>query len=461
MINHVDLLVVGAGPAGLSAAVAARSCGLDVTVVDEQAHMGGQIFRNLHLPSGTDVLDAHDRVLGEKLFEDFAKSGANFFAQTTVWGHKGNEVFCQYKGKAQRISASKILFAVGGMERPVPFKGWTLPGVMTAGAAEVLLRSGMPLCGPKEPVVLAGNGPLLLSLAEHLIDAKIPIAAWLDTGNMKHKLRSIIHMGMVYKDMPYFVRGMKMALKILKSATPIVPMVTHMEALGSGALERVCYEKKGVWHEIVASRLIRHENVIPRIQIAGGLELDMAWDKVQRYWYPCTDSVGRTSQNHVYMAGDGAFVYGGEAAMAQGAFTGVGVAQDLGVIPTCEAKKRALPYGQKVRTLRQARGYLRHVFAPNAQIFSVPDETIICRCESVSASCIRQAVAEGYTTPDEVKRFTRCGMGPCQGRMCGSALAEILAQELGRNIESLPLLRTRQPFAPVSLEEYCLLHASE
>ncbi len=461
MTNHVDALIIGSGPAGLAAAVAARSCGLDVLVLDEQAYMGGQLFRNQHLESGRAALDAHDRHLGSELLTAFEKSGAQYMPQSTVWGLEGNTVFYQHQGHAQKVSTSKILFAVGGMERPVPFEGWTLPGVMTAGAAEILLRSGMPLAAPREPVVLAGNGPLLLSLAVHLIENKIPIAAWLDTGRFAHKLQSIIHMGTLYKDIPYFTRGMKMALKILTQKIPIIPHVTQMQALGGNHVERVCYEKKGQWHEIITTRLLRHENVIPRIQIASALGINLAWEHTQRYWYPQVDALGRTSQDHIYMAGDGAFVYGGEAAMAQGSLVGLSMAMDLGVIAPQEAQKKMAQATQTFQTLCQARKYLRTVFAPNPQIYEVSDETIVCRCESVKAKDIRAAIQEGYTTPDEVKRFTRCGMGPCQGRMCGSALAEIMAKELGRPMENLPLLKNRQPFAPVSLGAYCQVCTSE
>ncbi len=455
MYKHVDALIVGAGPAGLAAAVEACSCGLDVVVLDEQPHAGGQLLRNQHLEAGRLALDAHDRQLGQELLHAFETSGAAFFAQTSVWGQHGDEIYCQHKGKAHTFTASQILFAVGGMERPVPFQGWTLPGVVGAGAAEVLLRSGVPVAAPKEAVLLAGNGPLLLSLAVHLIEKNIPIAAWLDTGRFADKLRSLVRMGSIYKDIPYLARGMKMALKVLQHKIPIVTHVDQIEAHGRGSLERVRYKQHGQWHEIATTKLVRHENIIPRVQIASALALDLAWEGTQRYWYPRTDISGRTHQKNILMAGDGAFVYGGEAALAQGRMAGIAMALDLGVISAAEAEKKRASSAQQFRKLCQARGYLRTLFAPNPHIYAVPDETIVCRCECVTAKDIRLAVREGYSTPDEVKRMTRCGMGPCQGRMCGQALAEIMAQELGCAVETLPLVRNRQPFTPVTLVDYC------
>ncbi len=461
-MDHLDLLIIGAGPAGLAAACSARACGLDVGLVDEQGTLGGQIFRNTHLPYIDHILDAHDKGLATKLIEEFKASGTKYFPETTAWGmeaklHK-NEVFCRKDGKSHTITASKVIFAVGGMERPVPFKGWTLPGVMTAGAAEVLMRSGAPLIGSKDGVVLAGNGPLLLSLAIHLLDQNIPILAWLDTGRFGNKLKSLAHMGSAFKDMPYLKKGMGMAMRILKSKLPLIQGVGQIEALGENAVNSVRYEKNGTWHEIKTACLIRHENIIPRNHTAISLDLKMAWDDVQRYWYPTTDIAGRTSLNDVFMAGDCAMVNGGEASIEKGALAGIAAAEDLGVIPKEDAQRRSRSYLENLNRLLKARNYLRHVFAPVPSVYHVADDVVVCRCEGVTAKDIRQAVKEGYSTPDEVKRFTRCGMGPCQARMCGNALAEIVAQAQGVSVQSVGFHRSRQPFAPVTLGEYCTLH---
>ena len=461
MINHLDLLIVGAGPAGLSAAVAARSCGLDVGIVDEQGAAGGQIFRNLHLSYGRELVDAHDRELGLNLLHSFHECGACFFAQTSVWGVDKNTVFCKNNGKTEKITATKILFTVGGMERPVPFKGWTLPGVMTAGAAEIILRSGGHINAAKEPVVLAGNGPLLLSLAMHLLDEGIPIAAWLDTGRFSHKLGSMMHMGSAFGDIPYLKKGMRMALRILKNRVPLIQGVKQIEAMGDISLDKIRYQKNNKWHELSTHTLIRHENIIPRIQVASALGVEMAWDSVQRYWYPKTDLYGRTNLNNIYMTGDGAFVHGGEASMGKGSLAGIAIANDIGVISADEAEVRCAKYLKEMQKTCKARNYLRYVFTPNTDVYHVPDETIICRCECVTAKEIRQAVREGFHSPDEVKRFTRCGMGPCQGRMCGNALAEIIAQEQGIAVDEVGMLKNRQPFSPVSLGDYCDLHAPQ
>lgn len=459
MADNIDLLVVGAGPAGLAAAVAARSCGLDVAVADEYATVGGQIFRNIHLPSITEVLDERTLKIGQELIAKFQESKVPFMPNTTVWGMEGNTVFCKSPDAVKKISASKILFATGGFERAVPFKGWTLPGVYTAGAAEMLFRSQGELPTGKEPVVLCGNGPLLMALAAHLIEHGIPIAAWLDTGKFASKLSASVHMGRIFQDMPYFKHGMHLALEIFKAKTPIVTGVTSVEAVGGECVEKVRYTKAGKQHEIKTSVLIRHEGIIPRLQVANALDMELEWDSVQRYWYPKTDKFGRTSVNNVYIAGDNAFVHGGESAIWKGYVCGYAIAEDLGVVPANEAKTKGAAYYDQMELLCKARDYLRYVFAPNPEVFNVPDDTVICRCECVTAGEIRKAVKEGYTNPGEVKIVTRTGMGPCQGRMCGTALAEIISQTCGKNIEEVGILKHRQPFSPVTLADYCSLHA--
>ncbi|MFQ8889659.1 MAG: (2Fe-2S)-binding protein [Bilophila wadsworthia] len=153
----------------------------------------------------------------------------------------------------------------------------------------------------------------------------------------------------------------------------------------------------------------------------------------------------------------GTYVHGGDASMLKGAIAGVEIARRLGVISDAEAAYRsARPAGSSVPCA--SRGFLRYVFAPNPAIFNVPDETLVCRCECVTAGDIRKAVAEGFRDVNEVKRFTRCGMGQCQGRMCGPALAEITAAAQSKAPpDAVGCLRC-QPFRPVSLETYCNLN---
>ncbi len=462
MDRNMDLIVIGAGPAGLSAACAARECGLDVTLIDEQAAPGGQLFRNIETPMAQAILDPKDKAAGLELVKRFRESGATYYPNTTVWGLEPHKVYCTMNGKAEELGASYIVIAPGGMERPVPFPGWTLPGVMGAGAADILLRSGGSLSADgKAPVVLAGNGPLLLLLAGHLLEAGVPIAAWLDTGWWSRRIMGGALMPAGILDAPYVAKGMKMAMRVLKGKVPIIRNVTNIRAVGSDHVEKIMYDVKGQTHEIAASILLRHEGIIPRTHMLNSLNAKHKWDTLQRYWYPVIDENGRTSVDSIYIAGDGTYVHGGDASLLKGTLSGIEIARRLGVLTDAEAAWRSAPARRQLRTVRAARGFLRYVFAPNPEIFTIPDETLVCRCECVTAGDIRKAVSEGFNDVNEIKRFTRCGMGQCQGRMCGPALAELAAAAQSKTPDAVGTLQIRQPFRPVSLENYCDLNASE
>lgn len=453
---QMDLVVVGAGPAGLSAACAARDCGLEVALVDEQASPGGQLFRNIESPLAKAFLDEKERAVGTALVERFRRSGTNYFPQTRVWGLEPGKVYCTGNGKGFSLAASCVVVAPGGMERPVPFPGWTLPGVMGAGGADILLRSGgLVATEPDGPVVLAGNGPLLLLLLGHLLDRGVKIAAWLDTGRWLYRFLSAGLMPAGILDPAYMAKGIRMGLRALRSGVPIIRGVTDIRAEGSERLEKVTFRTGGETRVIETGTLLRHEGIIPRTHILNSMNAKHRWDSVQRYMYPVADENGATSIDGVYVAGDSSYVHGGDASLAKGTLAGIDAARRLGVISDGEAKYRSEPVRRNLRRMRTGRVFLRYVFAPNPNIFDVPDETMVCRCECVTAGNIRRAVDEGYLDVNEIKRFTRCGMGQCQGRMCGPGLVEIAAAARAVSPEKVGWLQIRQPFSPVTLQNYC------
>lgn len=462
MERQTDLVVVGAGPAGLAAACSASSCGLEVVVVDEQASPGGQLFRNIESPLGQSMLDSKEREAGLALAKDFRSSGVNYSPETIVWGLEPRKVSCTTAGKTKIFPAQSVVVAPGAMERPVPFPGWTLPGVMGAGGADILLRSGGTLTeDPEAPVVLAGNGPLLLLLACHLLEKGVNIAAWLDTGYWSRRFFSSVPMAVSFLDSPYMGKGLSMALKIVKGKIPFITGVKNIRAAGEKCVERVTYQVGGKEREIETGCLLRHEGVIPRTHILNSLGAKHLWDPVQRYWYPAINQFGATSVDGVYLAGDAGYVHGGDASMIKGTLAGIDTARRLGVITKSEAAFRSKDSLKQLRLTRIARSFLRYVFAPNPHIFNIPDITKVCRCESVTAGAIRKVVREGNSDVNEVKLYTRCGMGPCQGRMCGPALAEITAATLSTSPKKVGNLQVRQPFRPVSLENYCDLTTNE
>lgn len=459
MQRNVDCLIIGAGPAGMSAACAARECGLDVTVLDENAMPGGQLFRLVQKPMVERYLDPKELERGLELVEKFEKCGASYYPQTTVWGIEPGKAFVTtpgFGGSPETFLGTCIILAPGAMERPVPFPGWTLPGIMGAGGVEVLLRSGGIL--PDGPIVLLGNGPLLPLLASHLIDAGKKIEAWIDTGILSQRLIGIPSLPLSLLDIPYIKKGMRIGKKILKAGIKIIRNPKDIQAVGKDHVEIVKLTAEGKKFSIPVGLLVCHEGIIPRHQFSASLNIPQKWNKRQRYWMPETDINGKTAINNIWIAGDTAYVDGGEAAICKGELAGIDTALSIKVIDQGEADFRSNKAKSELQRLKISRKWLEGLFAPNPDVYNVPDETVICRCESVTAGKIRRAIAEGFTNVNEIKRVTRCGMGQCQGRMCGPALGEIVARQLGMEPSNAGQLKFRQPLRPVTLEDYCKLH---
>ncbi len=160
MIRQWDALIIGAGPAGLRAASVVAESGLEAVLVDEQPFPGGQIYRHVTAPGAKErFAEAADYRDGTELVRRFERSGAQYLPESTVWFLEPGRALASRDGETLDLRAKNIIIAVGAMERPVPFRGWTLPGVMNAGGADILLKTAGVL--PETPVVVAGRGPPL------------------------------------------------------------------------------------------------------------------------------------------------------------------------------------------------------------------------------------------------------------------------------------------------------------
>ena len=452
MQEQYDLLVIGAGPAGLSAASAAAENGLDVILLDEQELPGGQIYRSV---SGRNArknfLSKEDRKDGMELVGRFNKSGAVYLPKTTVWDAEPGRVLCSTDGTAREIKAQCIVVATGAMERPVPFSGWTLPGVMSAGSADLLYKSAGFV--PHGPVVIAGNGPLIPLVTNHLVELGVEVAGVLDTSPIQNKAVSMLHMPLALVDVPFLLKGLKMVVNMFHSRVKQYMGASDIKAEGDGQLNRVTFTHKGETKTIKAATLLVHEGMLPRTHVSRMLKLEHAWDKTQRYWYAKTDQFGRSSRDSIYVVGDGQKVHGVYAAAAKGELAGIDVARRLHVISESAAQRQIKPLKKRLYKALAPRGFVDAFFAPKKGLFDIADDVLVCRCEGVTAGDIRQAVKEGCHDVNEIKLRTRCGMGPCQGRMCGGALAEIAASALGSEVPNVGALNIRPPIRPITVRE--------
>ena len=313
-IAEYDYTIIGAGPAGMAAAITARKHGLNVLVLDEQPAVGGQIFRNIEGLEKYRNSEYHklgeEYLSGSKLVQQFRNSGVVYLNGRSVWQidgdlgiHHVSTIPTDQKSSVPQFCKTKyLLIAVGAMERPMPLPGWTLPGVMACTAADVLYKSSGMI--PQGKVILAGSGPLLLLIACRLLDAGVKISAFLDTTPRGALIQALPHLPKALRAFGYLKKGLEMLWKLRTSGIPIYTGIQEIEALGNSKLEKVRF-KKGMKHpEVSADLLLLHNGVVPNVQITRQLACDHSWYDVQRYWEPIVDDWGNTSMERTAVAGD-------------------------------------------------------------------------------------------------------------------------------------------------------------
>jgi NADPH-dependent 2,4-dienoyl-CoA reductase/sulfur reductase-like enzyme len=262
-----DVAVIGAGPAGLAAAASCARAGLATVLFDEQQSPGGQIYRAItETPLKRESLLGQDYWHGAKLVAEFETSGAQYVSGATVWSlTRELEIGVSVEGHSQVASARRVILATGALERPFPIPGWTLPGVMTAGAAQILLKSaGVAPCGR---TVLAGCGPLLWLLAWQYLNAGVKLDAILDTTPSENRLHALPHL-VSFLASPYFLKGLALMLAV-RGKVPIISHVTQLRAEGAGRVGQVSYQRRnGAAGRMPVDTLLLHQGVVPNVNLA-------------------------------------------------------------------------------------------------------------------------------------------------------------------------------------------------
>jgi NADPH-dependent 2,4-dienoyl-CoA reductase/sulfur reductase-like enzyme len=456
-----DIAVIGAGPAGMAAAEEASAYGLRVVLLDEQAEPGGQIYRNISSNGANesplnDILGP-DYWRGSTLARQFVMAceygRIDYRADAAVWQvDPDRTVHLSRSGAVEEIRPRRLIIATGAMERPVPVPGWTLPGVMGAGAAQIMLKAAHAV--PDGPVVLAGAGPLLLLVAQQLADAGAAVAAVLETTRPADYLAALPTLPGALRAHAQLRKGLAMRRALRKARVPVFSGVRRLGAVGGDRVEAVRFEHRGSAREIAANILLLHQGVVPNVQITRQLGCGHAWDEAQRCWRPVLDDWYGTTLDGIAVAGDGGGIAGAEAAALAGRIAALEAVHRLGKLTAEERSVKAAPHRRELARHLAIRPLLDALFRPGAEILAPPDAvTVVCRCEEVTAGAIREAVALGATGPNQMKAYLRCGMGPCQGRLCGLTVAEIIAAERGKTMEETGYYRIRPPIKPVTLGE--------
>ena len=452
-----EVAIVGAGPAGLAAASLCARAGLATVLFDEQPAPGGQIYRGITTTPVKDrAILGEDYWQGAKLVDEFLASGAQYVPGAAVWSvTPALELGVSVGGAAALTEAASVILAAGAIERPFPIPGWTLPGVMTVGAAQALLKSSALV--PEGRIVLAGTGPLLWLVAWQYLNAGVKIDAILDTTPHENRSRALRHLpGFLFSS--YFRRGVRI-LTAVRGRVPIVPGVTELRADGGQRVERVTYRTAdGLGRTLPVDTLLLHQGVTPNVNLALAAGVEHRWDERQLCWSPIVDRNGGTAAAGILVAGDGAGIGGAQAAAWRGVLAAAAVVHAI-------RQGDKLPVETLARTavaqFLRGRAFLDALYRPADAWRRPVGETIVCRCEEVSAREIVETVALGCLGPNQLKAFTRCGMGPCQGRLCGLTATELIGQARGVPAQDVGYFRIRPPVKPVSVAALAALPKSE
>jgi NADPH-dependent 2,4-dienoyl-CoA reductase/sulfur reductase-like enzyme len=446
-----DLIIIGAGPAGMAAALTAAKLGLKTALLDEQPRPGGQIYRNVTqvAPDASGILGT-DYLHGRTLAAPLADAGIDRHFATTAWDIAADlTVSALSAERSFQLRAAQIIVATGAMERASPIPGWTLPGVLNAGAAQIALKSGSAI--PAGKIVLAGGGPLLLLVACQLLAAGAEIAGVVETSPPSNRLAAIPYLAQALLAPKLLSKGLGMMWRLRRAGVAWFTAADGLAVEGRDRAAALRFTSAGQQHRLGADIVLLHHGVVPNTQISRLLRVDHDWNDAQLAWQPRLDPFGATSLPGLRIAGDGGGIAGALAAEAAGEIAAIGAAHALGQISLDERNRLAKKPKRALRAQIRIRPFLDALYRPPEWIVAPSGDTIVCRCEEVTARQIVGMVELGCLGPNQTKFFSRCGMGPCQGRMCGLGVTCILSRELGATPETVGAYRIRSPLKPVPL----------
>lgn len=453
-MKTTELAVVGAGPGGLSAAITAAQAGVQVTLLDEYHLPGGQYLRGAQREKAIPAKTNTER-LSRNLLGQLPAQTIDMRPGTLVWGLESHRLALHSSQGTEWLEAKKVIIATGARELVAPFPGWTLPGVMTVGAAQILFKEHGVLPGKR--ILLAGSGPLLLATASMLsqLEQEISILGVLET---TQPLSWMKFSPVALSNLERVLEGYQYARSIFANKIPYRFEYSVIRAEGTDRLTGATIAKINHQGNLIPSS----EQHIPLDILCIGYgfipntEMTQLAGCVHEYfperggWVPITDETLQTSVPGIYAVGETAGVMGAKAALIQGQIAGSAVALELKRLDKDEFARRYIPLNRQLQPLKRFGAMLNTHFRPPPALDNlITDETIICRCEQVRAREIRQAIQRGANTLSGLKNWLPVGQGHCQGRTCGPLLTRLVGRETGAPASKIGIFSPRPPLKPI------------
>jgi NADPH-dependent 2,4-dienoyl-CoA reductase/sulfur reductase-like enzyme len=442
----------------MAAAIAAAEAGVRPTVIDENPLPGGQIYRQSALASHENpspALNARSDLLTR--FRDL-EDRIELHSNATAWGlFPPRRLAVSVDGSWTMIEAERLVLATGAYEYVPPFPGWTLPGVMTPGAAQLMAKTMHVIPGKR--VLIAGTGPFLLVVALALKRLGADVVGIIEAAGNLSLLRAVPGLlacpGLLCEGAGYLLR-------LRRAGIPIHRGHIVVEARGDTELREVVVARcDRDWNPVPTTQrtfavdtLCVGYGFIPRVELALLAGCEMQFVAELGGWIPAVDETFQTSIEGIWVAGDGGGVAGALVAQIEGEIAGVAAAASCGKLSRSEAANRCRRLRRRLSRLRRFRAALDRVSVPRLGVVGLarPD-TLVCRCEELSRSEIEASIAAGGTDIRTLKVMTRLGMGACQGRMCWPTVAQLISARTGSTMQQVGPISVRPPIMPMSLAD--------
>lgn len=442
----------------MTAAADLAEAGCSVIVLDMSDAPGGQIYRALEANARDrertrELLSAlgSSYTTGLTAIERFrAVESIDYRPGTTVWEVRADGTVGWLRGtEGGYLRARHVILANGAMERPTPFPGWTLPGVMTAGAVQTLLKAGR--LKPEGRVVLAGTGPLLILLAHQMLRLGVRPTLVARTDRWSNSLNATRHLRP--SAIPPIAKGLTWLARLRLAGVDLASGISNLEANGGDRVEAVSFSTGGRRVNRDCDLLVVHDGIVPSIDLAHGAGLALEWDRANASWRPRSEKDGGASSLDeqpctIRITGDARKIGGADAAIAHGGLAASAILAELGK-GDVEALHRAQAAADRAIAPRP---FLDAAFPPGLSADTLGDSTIVCRCEELTALSLRSTIRAGIRDMNQLRGETRCGMGPCQGRNCTITVARLLSEAGAGPVPAmLPTFRARPPARPIPL----------